>query len=131
MSKAIDPQLRRDRVLLDLLADKWTMLVFGVLCDDDAKRARFNAIKRQIPGISQKTLTQCLRRLERNGLVERKVIAAAPLGVEYAFTPLGDTLEAPVSALLAWTADHARAVRAAQARYDARQSTPERAAAVR
>jgi hypothetical protein len=53
MSKTVDPQLRADRTLLDLLADKWTILVLGVLCDNE-KRSRFNAIKRQIPGISQK-----------------------------------------------------------------------------
>src|ERR1700730_11708857 len=113
MSKTVDHQLRADRILLDLLADKWTILVLGVLCDND-KRSRFNAIKRQIPGISQKVLTQCLRRLERSGFIERRVIAAAPLGVEYGFTPLGDTLEAPVAALFAWTASHATAVRGLQ-----------------
>src|ERR1700681_2111030 len=113
MSKSVDPQLRADRILLDLLADKWTILILGVLCDNE-KRSRFNAIKRQIPGISQKVLTQCLRRLERSGLLERRVIAAAPLGVEYRFTPLGETLEAPVAALFSWTASHATAVRAVQ-----------------
>jgi DNA-binding HxlR family transcriptional regulator len=45
MSKTVDPQLRADRVLLDLLGDKWTILVLGVLCDNE-KRSRFNAIKR-------------------------------------------------------------------------------------
>lgn len=117
MSRAYDPRLRHDRVLLDLIADKWTMLVLGVLCDND-KRARFNAIKRAVPGITQKSLTQCLRRLERNGLVERNVIEAAPIGVEYGFTALGNTLEAPILALFAWTGAHARAVRLAQAKYD-------------
>jgi DNA-binding HxlR family transcriptional regulator len=118
MSKTVDPQLRADRTLLDLLADKWTILILGVLCDND-KRSRFNAIRRQIPGISQKVLTQCLRRLERSGLLERRVIAAAPLGVEYRFTPLGETLEAPVTALFSWTASHATAVRAVQGSHDA------------
>lgn len=117
MSKTVDPQLRADRILLDLLGDKWTMLVLGVLCDNE-KRSRFNAIKRQIPGISQKALTQCLRRLQRSGLVERRVLAGAPLGVEYGFTPLGDTLEAPVAALFSWTASHATAVRDVRRSYD-------------
>jgi DNA-binding HxlR family transcriptional regulator len=117
LSRAYDPQLRHDRVLLDLIADKWTMLVLGVLCDN-SKSVRFNAIKRAIPGITQKSLTQCLRRLERSGLVGRKVIETAPIGVEYSFTGLGNTLEAPISALFAWTGTHARAVRIAQARYD-------------
>jgi DNA-binding HxlR family transcriptional regulator len=121
MSKTVDPHLRADRILLDLLGDKWTILVLGVLCDNE-KRSRFNAIKRQIPGISQKALAQCLRRLQRSGLVERRVLAAAPLGVEYGFTPLGDTLEAPVAALFSWTASHATAVRDVQRSYDVQRT---------
>jgi DNA-binding HxlR family transcriptional regulator len=124
MSKIADPQLRHDRVLLDLLGNKWTILVLGVLCDND-KRSRFNAIKRQIPGISQKALTQCLRRLERSGLIERRVIDAAPLAVEYEFTPLGDTLEAPVAALFSWTASHATAVRTVQLSREGLHCDPE------
>ena len=117
MDDAFDPTLREDRVLLDLIGDKWTMLVFGALCDHDGHR-RFNEIRRDIPGISQKSLTTCLRRLERNGLVRRRVITRAPLGVEYTFSELGGTLDAPVMALLAWTAAHADAVRTAQAAFD-------------
>lgn len=116
-------KLRGERILLDLLGDKWTMLVFGALCDHGHRR-RFNAIRRDIPGISQKSLTQCLRRLERNGLVERIVTNDAPPGVEYRFTALGETLDAPVGALLGWTADHAQAVREAQVAYD-RRGNPE------
>lgn len=117
MSAKIDPALRQDRLLLDLLGDKWTLLVLGSLCDHEGRR-RFNAIRRDIPDISQKSLTTCLRRLERNGLIERRVIASAPVGVEYAFTELGYTLDAPVSGLLSWTAAHSAAVRTAQAAFD-------------
>jgi hypothetical protein len=67
-----DAKLRTDRVLLELVGEKWTVLVFGSLCDHGGRR-RFNAIRRDIPGISQKSLTQCLRRLERNGLLQRHV----------------------------------------------------------
>src|SRR5258708_36916597 len=56
--------------------DKWTVLVFGSLCDHHGRRC-FNAIRRDIPGISQKSLTQCLRRLERNGLLQRYVYTSA------------------------------------------------------
>lgn len=123
MSRTFDPTLREDRVLLDLLGDKWTILVFGSLCDHEG-RQRFNALRRDIVGISQKSLVQCLRRLERNGLVERRVVATAPPGVEYAFTELGRTLDDPVSGLLAWTAAHGATVRAAQAAYDNGDSIP-------
>jgi DNA-binding HxlR family transcriptional regulator len=119
MSKTVAMSLRLDRVLLDQIAGQWTLLVLGALCDNEG-RARFNAIKRAVPGISQKTLTQCLRQLERNGLVARRVLTQSPLGVEYSFTKLGDTLETPVAALYEWTATYSAAVRAAQARYDAK-----------
>ena len=118
MSEVYDAKLRSDRVLLDLVGDKWTVLVFGSLCDHGGRR-RFNAIRRDIPGISQKSLTQCLRRLERNGLLRRHVCTSATgLAVEYAFTELGDTLDGPVGALLAWTAANADAVRRSQAEFD-------------
>lgn len=117
------PALRRDRVLLDLLADKWTLLVLGSLCDHDGVR-RFNAIRRDVPNISQRSLSSCLRRLERNGLVRRRVIEGRQLGVEYSFTELGYSLDAPVTVLLLWTSDHADAVRRAQGRYDARDPAP-------
>jgi DNA-binding HxlR family transcriptional regulator len=118
MSEAYDAKLRSDRILLDLVGDKWTVLVLGSLCDHRGRR-RFNAIRRDIPGISQKSLTQCLRRLERNGLLQRHVrTGAGRLAVEYAFTELGDTLDGPVGALLAWTAANADAVRRSQAKFD-------------
>ena len=118
MSEVYGVKLRSDRVLLDLVGDKWTVLVFGSLCDHGGRR-RFNAIRRDIPGISQKSLTQCLRRLERNGLLQRHVYSrAGALAVEYAFTELGYTLDDPVGALLAWTAANTGAVRRSQAEFD-------------
>jgi len=107
-----------DRLLLDQIADRWTILVLGALCAADG-RLRFNALRREIEGISQKTLTQCLRRLERNGLVDRHLIDGAPPGVEYAMTALGYTLDKPFQALNGWTSEHAAAVRSAQATFDA------------
>jgi DNA-binding HxlR family transcriptional regulator len=103
------------RLLLDQLADKWTILVMATLCDGPR---RFNAIKRRVEGVSQKTLTQCLRKLERNGLVERTVLPSAPLGVEYAVTPLGRTLRGPFEALDAWTTTYLPKVLEAQEQFD-------------
>src|SRR4029077_20277523 len=54
-----EKRVRDDRLLLDLLADKWTIHVLGSLCDHDHRR-RFNAIRRDVPGLSQEVLTQCL-----------------------------------------------------------------------
>jgi DNA-binding HxlR family transcriptional regulator len=105
------------RVLLDQVADKWSMMVLVVL---DGGPQRFNAIKRGLEGVTQKALTQCLRRLERNGLVARRVIAASPIAVEYEITPLGRTLQPPFKALYAWTMASMPEVEAARRRFDAR-----------
>ena len=123
MSK-VEMSVRLDRVLLDQITGRWHLLILSALCDH-AGKARFNALKRAVPGISQKTLTQCLRRLERSGLVARRVLTDSPLGVEYSFTPLGDTLEAPIMAVYNWTRRYSAAVRAAQAAYDADRSRKE------
>ena len=95
------------RLLFDQIADKWSMMVLTVL---DAGPMRFNAIKRQLEGVTQKALTQCLRRLERNGLLARRVIVTSPIGVEYEITPLGRSLQPPFKALYAWTKDYLDAV---------------------
>ena len=111
-----EKRVRDDRVLLDLIADKWTIHVLGSLCDHGYRR-RFNAIRRDVPGLSQKSLVQCLRRLEKSGLVARTVLTTGRLGVEYAFTDLGRTLQRPVAALFEWTTEYADVVRAAQAAF--------------
>lgn len=64
-------------------------------------------------GISKKMLTQTLRKLERSGLVRRRVLATAPAGVEYELTELGHTLLGPVEVLARWAEDHADALAAA------------------
>jgi len=110
-------EIRADRVLLDQIGGRWMPLILGALCDQNGS-ARFNELKRAASGISQKTLTQCLRQLERSGLVKRTVISRPSLRIEYSFTKLGYTLEAPVIALYEWTAKHSAAVRVAQERYD-------------
>jgi DNA-binding HxlR family transcriptional regulator len=66
-------------------------------------------------------LTQCLRQLERSGLVARRVLTESPVGVEYSFTKLGETLEAPITALYQWTGKHSAAVREAQKSFDAKK----------
>jgi len=116
-----------DRLLLDQIADRWSILVLSALFGAGGA-LRFNAIRREVQGVAQKTLTQCLRRLERNGIVERRLIDSAPPGVEYRVTPLGRTLVQPFAALSAWTSDHAGSVREAQRQFDARHGTPNLAA---
>lgn len=105
------------RQLLDQIADKWSMMVLTVL---QPGPQRFNAIKRQLEGVTQKALTQCLRRLERNGIIERRVLPLSPVAVEYSLTDMGQSLHAPFKALYGWTLQHLDEVEAARARFDAR-----------
>jgi DNA-binding HxlR family transcriptional regulator len=105
------------RVLFDQIADKWSILVLAVL---DGGPLRFNTIKRQIEGVTQKALTQCLRRLERNGIIERRVLPLSPVAVEYEITPLGRTLQPPFKALYVWTMSNLGEVEEARQRFDGR-----------
>lgn len=106
------------RFLLDQIADKWSVLILAALCK---KPLRFNELKRCLDGITQKALTQALRRLERNGILARRVIPSSQVAVEYSITPLGRTLEHPFNALYLWTLDHLDAVMKAQADFDSRE----------
>lgn len=105
------------RQVFDQIAGKWTMLILSVLCRTPL---RFNEIKRRLEGITQKALTQALRRLERNGLVARRVIPVAPVAVEYSVTPLGRTLQRPFAALYHWTVEHREEIERAQKNFDKR-----------
>jgi DNA-binding HxlR family transcriptional regulator len=105
------------RHILDVIADKWTTLVIGLLA---TQPMRFSALEKQIGGISQKMLTQTLRSLERDGLVQRTVYAEVPPRVEYALTTLGQTLFEPIVALINWSEANIEMVVAAQQRYDQR-----------
>jgi len=105
------------RLLIDQIADKWSMMILTVL---DGGPQRFNEIRRRLEGVTQKALTQCLRRLERNGLVERRVIASSPVAVEYQITPLGRSLQTPFKALYAWTLENMAEVEEARRAFDGR-----------
>jgi DNA-binding HxlR family transcriptional regulator len=104
------------RPILDQIADKWSMMVMAVL--DEPRR--FNDVKRRLQGVTQRVLTQTLRRLERNGMVERRVLPTSPVGVEYSLTPLGESLREPFGRLYEWTTTHADAIRKRQQAYDKR-----------
>ena len=112
--RAFDPNCPH-RLLLDQITDRWSVLVLTALAEEPA---RFNAIKRRLGGVTQKALTQSLRRLERNGLVARRVVPASPVAVEYRITPLARTLLPPVLALYAWTVEHLPHVDRARAAFD-------------
>ncbi|HVN69052.1 MAG TPA: helix-turn-helix domain-containing protein [Candidatus Binatia bacterium] len=106
------------RLVLDRIADKWTVMMMSLLAD--GKPRRFNDLRRNVEGISQKMLTQTLRDLERDGLVVRTVYAQVPPRVEYALTPLGITLCGPIGELGEWAVAHVDEIKRAQAKFDAR-----------
>lgn len=106
------------RQILDLIGDKWTALIIGLL---EEKTMRFSELRREIDGISQKMLTQTLRKLERDGMVMRTVYPEVPPRVEYSLTPLGETLTAPLAAFREWAETHIDAVTQAQIEYDMRE----------
>jgi DNA-binding HxlR family transcriptional regulator len=105
----------RIRPVLDKITDKWAVMILTVLCP---KPARFNQIKRRLEGITHKALADALKRLERNGLVTRTVLATAPVAVEYRITPLGLSLREPFEALCQWAAMHGDDLECAAGRYD-------------
>ncbi|MFT9094768.1 MAG: helix-turn-helix domain-containing protein [Gluconobacter cerinus] len=103
------------RMVLDRLGDKWALLVLARLQNDVV---RFNALKRDINGISQKILSQVLKNLERDGLILRQAYPTVPVTVEYSLKPLGETLIQAVSSLTHWAETHMADIQDSQRLYD-------------
>lgn len=103
------------RQVLDRLADKWALLILMRLADGTT---RFNQLRREIEGVSQKVLSQTLKKLERDGLISRRAFPTVPVTVEYSLTDLGRTLRQAVASFTHWAETHMDAVWAAQAAYD-------------
>lgn len=103
------------RQVLDRIGDKWTVLVLILLSNGPL---RFNALRRAIPGVSQKMLSQVLKALERDGMVSRRAFATVPVTVEYSITALGGTLVDTVDQLRLWAERHLPDVQKAQMRFD-------------
>ena len=103
------------RQLLDRLSDKWVGLV---ICSLEPGSQRFSELAREVAGVSQKMLTQTLRSLERDGLVEREVTASVPVRVDYRLTDLGRSLLPVMAGIHAWAERHMAEVDAARDRYD-------------
>ena len=101
------------RRVLARIAGKWTALVIHALAGGTMRTCE---LKRAVSGISQKMLTQTLRSLEEDGLVQRKVYPVIPPMVEYSLTPLGRTLRDPLEAVCRWSERHAADLEAAGSR---------------
>ena len=74
-----------------------------------------------MPDVSPKSLTTTLRRLERNGMVERAVLTTRPVAVEYRLTPLAHSVQTLIDALYRWTTTSLPAITAARTTFDARE----------
>jgi DNA-binding HxlR family transcriptional regulator len=118
----------RVRAVLDRIGDKWAIYVVDRL---GGGPRRFSELLRGIDGITARMLTVTLRGLERDGILTRTVHAAVPPRVDYALTPLGETLLSVIGQLVSWADTHLPEVEAARAAYDGlgdESSCPEEAA---
>jgi DNA-binding HxlR family transcriptional regulator len=106
------------REILDRVGDKWSVLVIALLGE---RGQRFSELRRAIEGISQRMLTLTLRQLERDGLVSRTVHATVPPRVDYALTPLGESVLEPLTALMCWAQQHGTDIAEARQRYEEAQ----------
>jgi DNA-binding HxlR family transcriptional regulator len=104
------------REILDRVGDKWSVLVIALLGE---RGQRFSELRRAIEGISQRMLTLTLRQLERDGLVSRTVHATVPPRVDYALTPLGESVLEPLTGLMVWAQAHGTDVAEARRQYEA------------
>ncbi|WP_318370040.1 helix-turn-helix domain-containing protein [Enterobacter sp.] len=112
-------EVGKTRPVLEHITNKWSILILTVLCSEPA---RFNELRRRLDGITHKALSDALKRLERNGLVHRKVLPTSPVSVEYSLTALAKTLQEPFSALYEWALRHEPEVSQAQLEYDSRHT---------
>ena len=106
------------RAILELIADKWTLLILPAL---RRGRLRNGDMLRVIGGVSQKMLTQTLRELEHNGLVNRIDHQEVPPRVEYELTELGRSLSDLMRKLDSWAEENLTAVLSARAAFEGRE----------
>ena len=106
------------RQVLKRVGDKWTVLIIGIL---ERGTVRFGSLRREVEGISQKMLTQTLRNLERDGLIEREVFAEVPVRVQYSLTKIGRSLIPVLKPLIQWSEAHLIEIEKAQQEFDEAQ----------
>jgi len=119
-----DDQCRTDdaacpvRDVLQRISDKWSLLIILTL---RAQPRRFGQLRRGIPDISQRMLTQTLRNLQREGLIHRQVFPTNPPSVEYSLTDCGQSLLVPLAGLLRWVEAHHDRIHAARTSFDSQR----------
>lgn len=103
------------RMVLDLIASKWTILIIHALQTDTK---RYSELSKTLQGITQKVLTETLKNLERDGIVERSMYPVIPPKVEYRLTTLGLKLLSVTEMMARWADDHFKEVERAREHYD-------------
>ena len=98
------------RDMMQQIGGKWSTLLLEVLAD---RPYRFGELRRMIPDISQRMLTQTLRDLQADGMIERTVYPTTPPSVEYKLSPMGHSFLVPLSAMVDWAFAHFPAIREA------------------
>ena len=117
--KSVDCYLRTcaSRTVLETVANKWSALLVDTLRHGTM---RFGELRRRLDGITQKSLTQSLRVLERDGMVVRTVYPTIPPRVEYTLSPLGHSVSALMAGIRSWSEEHLPEILEARAAYDNR-----------
>lgn len=109
--KYVDASLCPVRDVLDQLADKWSVLILTTLAE---RPYRFGELRREIGDISQRMLTQTLRDLQADGLIDREVFPTTPPSVEYRLTEMGQSFLKPLGAMVEWAIANHPAIRVAR-----------------
>lgn len=108
------------RDVVDVISGKWSSLLVTALAEQPY---RFGELRRLVPDISQRMLTQTLQELQRDGYVHREVFPTKPPSVEYSLTELGRSMHGALHVLLQWAQDHHAAVQAAREDFDSQSES--------
>lgn len=120
-AQGLNPDNCPVRFILAQVASKWPVLILIELHEGPR---RFNVLLRVLPDISRRMLTQSLRELERDGIVDRRVLDTRPPGVEYALTQVGRSLMLPLLGLVDWASGHGEVILSARKKFAAASLQP-------
>ena len=105
---SVEPMICPTEITLRVIGGKWKPVILWHL---SGGTKRFSELKRAIPGVTQRMLSQQLRELEGDGVVLRKVYAQVPPKTEYSLTEFGRTLGPILRLMCKWGSEHARRLR--------------------